>query len=83
MFASSTARRAPGPHRGRQTYYERCVRHWKELRAGEAALESGGASSGASARTAPVLFGALRRPVLAKLPRNTSIELELSFNEGQ
>jgi len=67
-----------------QMYYERCVRALDELRAGEAALESGRREAAGRLRvTAPVLFG--RRcvaPVLAKfVARHPKLELELSFND--
>ena len=67
-----------------QTYYERCVRALEELRAGEAALESGRREAAGHLRvTAPVLFG--RRciaPVLTKLAaQHPKLELELSFND--
>ena len=67
-----------------QIYYERCIRALEELRAGEAALESGRRVVAGRLRvTAPVLFG--RRcvaPVLAALvAQHPNVELELSFND--
>ena len=67
-----------------QVYYERCIRALAELRAGEAALESGRREAAGRLRvTAPVLFG--RRsvaPVLTKLAaQNPRLELELSLSD--
>ena len=67
-----------------QVYYERCVRAREELRAGEAALESGRREAAGRLRvSAPVLFG--RRcvaPVLAKVAaEHPKLELELSFSD--
>ena len=62
-----------------QVYYERCVRALEELRAGEAALESGrreaaGPSSGRSVARFP--------PVLAKVAaQHPKLELELSLSD--
>jgi len=67
-----------------QIYYERCVRALDELRAGEAALESGLRHVAGRLRVSvPVLFG--RRciaPLLASLAmEHPKLELELSFND--
>src|SRR5882757_2051696 len=67
-----------------QVYYERCVRALKELRAGEAALESGRREAAGRLRvSAPVLLG--RRcvaPVLAKVAaQHSKLELELSLSD--
>jgi DNA-binding transcriptional LysR family regulator len=67
-----------------QTYYERCIRALEELRAGEAALESGRREAAGRLRvSAPVLFG--RRcvaPVLAKVvAQHPKLELELSLSD--
>jgi len=67
-----------------QVYYERCVRALEELRAGEAALESGRREAAGRLRvSAPVLFG--RRcvaPVLAKVAaQHPKLELELSLSD--
>jgi DNA-binding transcriptional LysR family regulator len=65
-----------------QVYYERCVRALEELRAGEAALDSGQREASGRLRVSmPVLFG--RRcvaPVLARLAmEHPKLELDLSF----
>lgn len=65
-----------------QVYYERCVRALEELRAGEAALDSGRREASGRLRVSmPVLFG--RRcvaPVLARLAmEHPKLELDLSF----
>lgn len=67
-----------------QVYYERCVRALEELRAGEAALESGRREASGRLRVSmPILFG--RRcvaPVLARLAvEHPKLELELSFSD--
>lgn len=67
-----------------QGYYERCVRALEELRAGEAALDSGRNEAAGRLRVSvPVLFG--RRcvaPVLAKLAaEHPRLELDLSFSD--
>jgi DNA-binding transcriptional LysR family regulator len=67
-----------------QVYYERCVRALEELRAGEAALESGRREAAGRLRvSAPVLLG--RRcvaPVLAKVAaQHPKLELELSLSD--
>lgn len=67
-----------------QTYYERCIRALEELRAGEAALESGRREAVGRLRvSASIQFG--RRcvaPVLAKLAaQHPKLELELSFSD--
>jgi DNA-binding transcriptional LysR family regulator len=67
-----------------QTYYERCIRALEELRAGEAALESGRREVAGRLRvSAPVLFG--RRcvaPVLARFAtEHPRLELDLSLND--
>ncbi|MFD1881661.1 LysR substrate-binding domain-containing protein [Paracoccus pacificus] len=67
-----------------QIYYERCVRALDELRAGEAALDSGRREASGRLRVSmPVLFG--RRcvaPVLARLAADhPKLELDLSFND--
>jgi DNA-binding transcriptional LysR family regulator len=67
-----------------QTYYERCVRALEELRAGEAALESGRREVAGRLRvSAPVLFGRYCvAPVLAKIAaQHPKLELELSFSD--
>ena len=69
-----------------QGYYERCVRALEELRAGEAALDSGRNEAAGRLRVSvPVLFG--RRcvaPVLAKLAADhPRLELDLSFSDRQ
>src|SRR6266446_615422 len=67
-----------------QTYYERCVRALEELRAGEAALESGRREAAGRLRvSAPVLFGRYCvAPVLAKVAaQHPKLELELSFSD--
>lgn len=69
-----------------QGYYERCVRALEELRAGEAALESGRREAAGRLRVSlPVLFG--RRcvaPVLARLAaEHSKLELDLSFSDLQ
>ena len=67
-----------------QVYYERCVRALEELRAGEAALESGRSEVGGRLRvSAPALFGRhCVAPVLANLAaQHPKLELELSFND--
>jgi len=67
-----------------QTYYERCVRALEELRAGEAALESGRREVAGRLRvSAPVLFGRYCvAPVLAKVAaQHPKLELELSFSD--
>ena len=69
-----------------QIYYERCIRALEELRAGEAALETGRREAAGRLRvSAPVLFG--RRCValvLAKLAaEHPKLELELSFSDRQ
>jgi DNA-binding transcriptional LysR family regulator len=67
-----------------QVYYERCVRALEELRAGEAALESGRSEVGGRLRvSAPALFGRhCVAPVLANLAaQHPRLELELSFND--
>ncbi len=67
-----------------QIYYERCVRALEELRAGEAALDSGRREASGRLRVSmPVLFG--RRcvaPVLARLAaEHPRLELDLSFSD--
>src|SRR5258708_22322308 len=67
-----------------QTYYERCVRALEELRAGEAALESGRREAAGHLRvTAPGLFG--RRciaPPLTKLAaQHPQLQPELSLHD--
>ncbi|MDQ1194751.1 LysR family transcriptional regulator [Agrobacterium sp. SORGH_AS 787] len=67
-----------------QGYYERCVRALEELRAGEAALDSGRKEVVGRLRVSmPVLFG--RRciaPVLARLAaEHPRLELDLSFSD--
>lgn len=67
-----------------QVYYERCVRALDELRAGEAALDSGRREAAGRLRVSvPVLFG--RRcvaPVLARLAaEHPRLELDLSFSD--
>jgi DNA-binding transcriptional LysR family regulator len=67
-----------------QVYYERCVRALEELRAGEAALDSGRREAAGRVRiSVPVLFG--RRcvaPVLAHLAaEHPKLELEISFSD--
>ena len=67
-----------------QIYYERCIRALEELRAGEAALESGRREAAGRLRvSAPVVFG--RRcvaPVLARLAaQHPKLELEISFSD--
>ncbi|WP_062111795.1 LysR family transcriptional regulator [Aureimonas sp. AU40] len=69
-----------------QVYYERCVRALDELRAGEAALDSGRREAAGRLRVSvPVLFG--RRcvaPVLTRLAaEHPRLELELSFSDRQ
>jgi DNA-binding transcriptional LysR family regulator len=69
-----------------QVYYERCVRALEELRAGEAALDSGRREASGRLRVSvPVLFG--RRcvaPVLARLAAaHRGLELDLSFSDRQ
>ena len=67
-----------------QVYYERCVRALEELRAGEAALESGRREVAGRLRvSAPVLFGRYCvAPVLAKVAaEHPKLELELSFSD--
>lgn len=69
-----------------QGYYERCVRALEELRAGEAALDSGRNEAAGRLRVSvPVLFG--RRcvaPVLARLAaEHPRLELDLSFSDRQ
>lgn len=67
-----------------QVYYERCVRALEEMRAGEAALDSGRREAAGRVRiSVPVLFG--RRcvaPVLAQLAiEHPKLELEISFSD--
>ena len=67
-----------------QIYYERCIRALDELRAGEAALDSGRREASGRLRVSvPILFG--RRcvaPVLAGLAaKHPKLELELSFSD--
>lgn len=67
-----------------QLYYERCARALEELRAGEAALDSGRREASGRLRVSvPVLFG--RRcvaPVLARLAADhPRLELDLSFSD--
>jgi len=67
-----------------QIYYGRCVRALEELRAGEAALDSGRREASGRLRVSmPVLFG--RRcvaPVLARLAADhPKLELDLSFSD--
>lgn len=67
-----------------QVYYERCVRALDELRAGQAALDSGRREAAGRLRVSvPVLFG--RRciaPVLARLADDhPKLALEISFSD--
>jgi DNA-binding transcriptional LysR family regulator len=67
-----------------QVYYEHCVRALEELRAGEAALESGRRDAAGRLHVlAPVLFG--RRciaPLLARLAmEHPKLELDISFSD--
>lgn len=67
-----------------QVYYERCVRALDELRAGQAALDSGRREAAGRLRVSvPVLFG--RRciaPILARLADDhPRLELEISFSD--
>ncbi|WP_207005333.1 LysR family transcriptional regulator [Trinickia mobilis] len=67
-----------------QVYYERCVRALEELRAGEAALESGRREAAGRLRvSATVLFGRhCVAPVLTKLvAQHPKLELELSLSD--
>jgi DNA-binding transcriptional LysR family regulator len=76
--------RSLGLTEGGQVYYERCVRALEELRAGEAALESGRREVAGRLRvSAPALFGRLCvTPVLVNLAaQHPKLELELSFND--
>lgn len=67
-----------------QIYYERCVRALEELRAGQAALESGRReAAGRLSVSVPVLFGRhCVAPVLAGLAaRHPRLELDISFSD--
>jgi DNA-binding transcriptional LysR family regulator len=67
-----------------QTYYERCIRALEELRAGEAALESGRREPAGRLRvSAPVHLGRhCVAPVLAKVAaQHPKLELELSLSD--
>jgi DNA-binding transcriptional LysR family regulator len=67
-----------------QVYYERCVRALEELRAGEAALESGRREVVGRLRVSvPVLFGRYCvAPVLATVAaEHPKLQLELSFSD--
>jgi DNA-binding transcriptional LysR family regulator len=67
-----------------QTYYERCIRALEELRAGEAALESGRREPAGRLRvSAPVHLGRhCVAPVLAKVAaQHAKLELELSLSD--
>lgn len=67
-----------------QIYYERCVRALEELRAGEAAFDSGRREASGRLRVSvPLLFGRqCVAPVLAGLAsEHPKLELELSFSD--
>ena len=67
-----------------QLFYEHCQRAMAELRAVEAALDSGASAPRGKLRVSmPVLFGRMcAAPILTSLAReNPELELELSFND--